>query len=240
MSNPEEEKLSLLPKPATQKEQFPPPCSVATYYPDILLRNDGFNAEVAYTFDGFYAHGANILGNMVRMQVDGAVLQLLTDERGERMINVLYLYDARRQLTNSFSLSPHGEFKFHQTRAGELSILHQHPELWSYEGNLPNGRKVKFTPVFDIPVNFTADAAQNEGAESRNLDAPTMVIAYGRRGIIDYAYGHYINPPKPKELNTLPDGDIIDALRLIVCGISAKWDQLLPDNDKRDPEIELR
>src|SRR3989344_1687591 len=215
MSNPEEEKLSLLPKPATQKEQIPPPCSVAKYYPDILLRNDGFNAKVAYTFDDFYAHGANILGNMVRMQVDGAVLQLLTDEQGEKTINVLYLYDARRQLTNSFSLTPSGESAFYQTPAERLSILHKHPELWSYEGSLPNGRKVKFTLVFDIQINFTADAAQSEGAEHRNLDAPTMVIAYGRRGIVDYAYEHFMNPPKPEELNTLPDDDIIDALMLI-------------------------
>ncbi len=184
MLSSETEKFSALPQTTKQGDVIPPPCSIGKYYPDILLRNDGFNAEVAYTFDDFYAHGANILGNLVRMRVDGAVLQLLTDEQGEKIINVLLLYDARRQLTSSFSIGASGEFAFHQTPAGKPSVLHDHPELWSFEGSLPNGKKVKFTPVYDIPLNYTADATESEEAKKRNLEAPTMLVAYGRNGVL--------------------------------------------------------
>lgn len=242
MPSSEREKLDLLPQASKQKEDIPPPCSVAKYYPDVLLRNDGFNAHVAYTFDDFYAHGASILGNMVQMEVPGAVLQLIDDEQGERMINVLLLYDARRQLTNSFSLDTPGSFTFHQTPAGKRSILHDNPELWSFEGSLPNGRKVKFAPEYDVPLNYVADATKSEGAENRNLETPTMLVAYGGRkpGIVDYAYEHFMNPPRPVSLNTLPDDDIIDALMLIVKEVRTKWAKLLPDQELQDPEIELR
>lgn len=232
-------KIDLLPKAVKQKEAIPPPCSIAKYYPDILLRNDGFTAEVAYTFDDFYARGASILGNLVRMRVDGAVLQVLDDKKGNKVINVLYLYDARRQLTTSFSVNS-GLIQVHETPGEKPSILHERPELWSFTGRLPNGIKVSFMPVYDIPLNYTIDAPKISGGEARNLDVPAIVIAYGRKGIVDYAYENFRNPPKSKSVNTLLDEDIINALHLITADVSRKWEELMPDKEIISPEIELK
>ncbi len=113
--------MEVLPRPVKEKDQIPPSCSIGEYLPDIILRNDGFDAEVVYTFESFYAHGANILGNMARIRIDGAVLQILDGVTGKRIVNVNYLL-RHDPLTTEVHISPTG-IQSHQSTDTTQSVL---------------------------------------------------------------------------------------------------------------------
>ncbi len=220
------EKPKVLPKPVTGKEMTPVSCSL-TPTGDILLRNDGFNAEAAYTFDMFYAHMAVTLGNMERMEVDGAVLQVRQDTSGSNSVNILLLYDKRVLLGTMASSDNAGNIFTINISTIKVpgrppGILHEEPKEWSFEGALPNGIKVSFMPVYDIPLNYTTDAASNFGAGPRNIESPSIIVAYGKRGIVDYALAHYSNPPEPKQVNPLSNEIVADAIELVMKEVTSK------------------
>lgn len=211
----EREKLDLLPKPVKSNELIPPPCSIGQYYPNVILRNDGFNADATYTLESFYSHFANILGNMERMRVDGVVLSEQSAENGKR-INIFLLYDSQVLLTTSLE-APSGRSIHAKHNPGvPPGILHQKPELWNYEGKLPDGTEVVFKPIFDIPINYVVNAA-TEGNEN-----PSIVIAYGKKAIVDYAFKNFTNPPFGPNKKTVSDDNAAEAVMLITKEVSSK------------------
>lgn len=213
----ESEKLNLLPKPVKSIELIPLPCSIGQYYPNIILRNDGFNADAVYTLESFYSHFANILGNMERMEVDGVVLSEESTKTGKK-INVSLLYDAGVLLTTSFSdSSSGGGINIRRDPGVPPGILHQKPELWSYEGKLPDGTEIVFKPVFEIPINYVADTTDKEGKQ-----APSIVIAYGKKNIVDYAFKNFMNPPFGPNKKTVSDDNAAEAVMLVTKEVSSK------------------
>lgn len=217
----EREMLDRLPKPVTTNEEMPTACSIGQYYPNILLRNDGFNANVAYTAEAFYAHLANILGNLVRMNVDGLVLQVSEDEQNRKLVNMMLLYDARRLITTGFTLDQEGITVVRQPGAAP-DLLHQRPDEWSFEADLTVGARISFKPVYDIPLNYTIDAITSPEANGRNLESPAIVAAYGKGGVIRYAYENYQNPPQNKLQNTLSNEVIADGILLVTREVTGK------------------
>lgn len=215
------ESSRLLPKPVTGKEAIPVPCSI-TPTGDILLRNDGFNAEATYTLDNFYAHMANILGNMERMEVDGAVLQVGQDTNGNNSINMLLLYDERVLLGTMASIDNKNKIRTSKIQGTLPGIIHEKPKEWSFEGALPNGTEVSFRPVYDIPLNYTADAQNSPEDESRNIGNPSIVVAYGKNEIVDYALKHYAIPPRSQQVNPLPNEKVADAIELVMREVTSK------------------
>lgn len=226
------EKFDLLPKPSTQETDIPRACSGGKYTPDVILRNDGFNAGAVYTADSFYMNFANLLGNMARMRVDGLVVREKTTEKGSKAIEMLLLYDQNQQLTNSIT-NAEGILQVRRNLATPLSVLHTNPESWSWRGALPDGTEVVFKPVYEIPVNYTSDAEINSG-ETGNNSEPAIVIGYGSRGVVNYAYDHFKTLAEPKSQKTLADQTVREALKLAAASVSTKINEVIQQSLKPD------
>lgn len=219
-SSSELDKIHLLPKPVTNNDAIPVSCSV-TSTGDILLRNDGFNAEAAYTLDNFYAHMANILGNMERMKVDGAVLQVGQDPSGKKSIKMFLLYDARVLLGTKSTVDKSNRIHTVKVPGQTPGILHTNPEKWSFKGALPDGTRVSFKPIYDIPLNYTKDVQNSpEATEPRNTKDQSIVVAYAQQGVVSYALDRYASPSKPQQV--MPNEKVADAIVLVIREVTNK------------------
>lgn len=154
------------------------------------------------------------------MDLDGVVLSEQSAENGKR-INIFLLYDAHVLPTTSFSEDPsRGGIHTKRNPGVPPGILHQKPELWSYEGKLPDGTEVVFKPIFDIPINYAVNAA------TKGNENPSIVIAYGKKAIVDYAFKNFTNPPFGPNKKTVSDDNAAEAVMLITKEISSKIAQV--------------
>lgn len=139
------EMLDSLPPPVKERHLIPLACSRGIRYPNVVLRNDGFDARTVYTLENFYSNLSMKLANAARMITHGIVLQSVEEDQ-KQAVNIWILNDARRQALHAFTETAEG-IVIKRVPAASPSVLHTSPEQWSFEGVTESGTKVKACPL---------------------------------------------------------------------------------------------
>jgi hypothetical protein len=205
--------------PPVQPGTVPSAFSRGRFWPNLLIRNDGFAAEVVFVLEELYLQFAATLA-VIHMALYGIAL---VEVSNPRRVEVRLLYDSRHLSPANLALDAQGKVYIEQNANKPLSHLHRQPERWRFDWSLSSGEIARFVPVDVYPLAFVdRHTGLLEGG-------PTLVIAYGNEGLLMYAARQKSlgGLPSVQKFKAITDERVIEVLTFIAREVMKELRRLL-------------